>query len=80
MITLDTKVAQMQDNMGFLLAGTVCNHTLQNIATEYEHYKVGQSSEKPKQSQNSLVNLGGIYLCPYGPELRTDHIVQSEES
>ena len=35
---------------------------------------------RPKQSQNSLVNLGGIYLCPYGPELRTDQIDQSEES
>ena len=28
----------------------------------------------------SFVNLGGIYLCPYGPELRTDHFDQSEES
>ena len=42
--------------------------------------KVGKSSEKPKQSQNSLVHLGGIYLFPYGPELRTDYIDQSEES
>ena len=32
------------------------------------------------KSQNSLVNLGGIYLCPYGPELRTDYIDQSEEA
>ena len=43
--------------------------------------KVGQSSEMPQQSQNfSLVNLGSIYLCPYGPELRIHHIDQSEES
>ena len=41
--------------------------------------KVSQSSEKPKQSENSLVNLGGIYLCPYDPELRTNQIDQSEE-
>ena len=37
--------------------------------------KVGKSREKPKQGQNSLVNLVGIYLCPYGPyapKLRTD--------
>ena len=43
--------------------------------------KVGQSSEMPQQSQNfSLVNLGSIYRRPYGRELRTDHIDQSEES
>ena len=50
------------------------------MSEEKRKNKVGQSSEKPKHSENSLVNLGGIYLCPYGPELRTDHIEQSEES
>ena len=57
--------------------------TLLEMDTLKGHYKIRQvflSSVMPKQSQNSLVNLGGIYLCPYGPELKTDQIDQTEES
>ena len=58
---------------------TKISHVRILVAAVITRNKLRQGAKAVK-SLNSLINLGGIYLCPYGPELRTDYIDQSEES
>merc|ERR1712105_263037 len=45
----------------------------------YQKYRVSDIRNIGYQKYEVSVNIS-IYLCPYSPELRTDHFDQSEES